>query len=208
MQILDYIFLVPISIFILFGVITPGPSFILVAQTSMSQSRISGMAVSVGMGVGAAIFAVVASLGLYLILDIVPWIYSSFKIFGGVCLCFLAGRMWLNRGMETQDVGKIASQEQSLLKMFLVGLLTQVSNPKTAIVFGSAFAGFLPATVPEYSYLMLCSLAFIIDTGWYGVVAYLLSTNKAQRIYTKHGTHIRIVSSALMGLMGTKLLVA
>ena len=203
---MDYLFLIPISIFIFFGVITPGPSFILVAQTSMSRSRILGMAISVGMGVGAAIFAIVASLGLYLVLEAAPWIYSAFKILGGVYLCFLAGRMWFGKRIEAQGVDATEPREQNLLKTFMVGLLTQLSNPKTAVVFGSAFAGFLPAEVPDYSYVFLCSLAFIIDTGWYATVAYLLSTKKAQKVYTRFGTHIRIASSTLMGLMGLKLL--
>jgi len=201
----EYFFLIPISIFLLLGVMSPGPSFILVAQTAMSKSRIEAIAVSLGMGVGAAIFALIAAMGLIILLQTVPTLYLGLKIVGGSYLCFLAYKMW--RNANEQKAENSAEEEQSgVVKMFVIGLLTQLSNPKTAIVFGSAFAAFLPASIPDFTYIYISASAFIIDFVWYVLVAILLSTSKAQQLYANSKKIICGVASGFMGIMGIKLL--
>ena len=90
----EYIFILPILLFLLLGVMSPGPSFILVAQTAMAKSRSEAIAVSVGMGAGATIFAVIASVGLFVLIETVPWLYIALKVIGGSYLCYLAFKMW------------------------------------------------------------------------------------------------------------------
>ena len=68
----QYLFLLPIAMLLLFGAMTPGPSFILVAQTAMSKSRSEAMCISIGLGLGASIFAFIASMGLIALFDAVP----------------------------------------------------------------------------------------------------------------------------------------
>jgi len=202
----DYLFILPISLFLLLGVISPGPSFILVAQTAMAKSRLQASAVALGMGLGASIFAFVASLGLLLVLDAVPTVYLALKVLGGAYLCFLALKIWCSASEPMTGAQATAVSDTSLTKMFCLGLFTQLSNPKTAIVFGSVFAAFLPAHVPEFSYYLICMLAFVIDTAWYLLVALLLSTVKAQAIYANSEKYISRMASSFMALMGVRLI--
>jgi threonine/homoserine/homoserine lactone efflux protein len=185
---------------------SPGPSFILVAQTAMAKSRTEAIAVSIGMGIGATIFAVIASVGLFVLLDSIPWFYIGLKVAGGSYLCFLAFKMWKssNEPMETKLTS--TKTNSGVLRMFFSGLFTQLSNPKTAIVFGSVFAAFLPKYVPEYSYYLITASTFLIDTLWYVLVATLLSTPKAQKVYVKFKKYISRVASAFMGVLGVKLI--
>jgi len=204
---LDYFFLLPISLFLLLGVMSPGPSFILVAQTAMEKSKADAYAVSLGLGVGATIFATIAALGLFVLLESVPLVYSGLKIAGGLYLCYLAYKMYKN----TSEVTPRSEQQPkpaSLWTMFFRGLLIQLSNPKTAIVFASAFAAFLPATIPVYGYLLVCLAAFVIDTTWYLLVSRLLGSGKSQQLYAKFQKTISRVGSGFMGLMGLKLISA
>lgn len=60
-------------------------------------------------------------------------------------------------------------------RAFLTGMATQLSNPNTAIVFGSIFAALLSQHISPYLYLLLPGMAFFIDAVWYGLVAWLLS---------------------------------
>ncbi len=204
----EYIFLIPISLFLLLGVMSPGPSFILVAQTALSQSRKKAVAVSFGMGVGSAIFAFIASVGLFVLLEAVPWVYTSLKIIGGSYLCFLAYKMWKSSASTTTNHTKNYQPEHGLVKLFSVGLFTQLSNPKTAIVFASVFAAFLPKELPAYSYFLLVLLSFFIDTLWYIIVSTLLSTNKAQKVYERFKSAICKIASSFMAIMGLKLIVS
>jgi threonine efflux protein len=201
----EYTFLIGIAIALTIGVISPGPSFIVVAQTAVEKNRMHGVATALGMGCGAATFALLAALGLYFVLESVPWLYLVLKIVGGFYLCFLAYKIWKSANEPMAQSTAHAGSGTSLFKSYLFGLATQLSNPKTAIVFAGVFATFLPAQVPQYSYYLLCSLAFVIDAGWYALVAVVLSTSNAQLAYAKYKKHINRVAGGLIGLMGLKL---
>ena len=202
----EYLFILPISLFLLLGVMSPGPSFILVAQTALAKSRAEAVAVSMGMGVGATIFAIIASVGLFVLLESVPWLYIGLKVIGGAYLCLLAFKMWKSSNEPEMNNNIKAKEKGGIFKMFIAGLFTQLSNPKTAIVFGSVFATFLPKEVPEYSYYIISISTFLIDSLWYILVATLLSTSKAQRTYLKFKKYICRLASGFMGVMGVKLL--
>ena len=202
----EYAFLLPICLFLLLGVISPGPSFILVAHIAVTKSKAEAIAVSLGMGVGATLFAIIASLGLFIVLDAVPWVYALLKVAGGVYLLFLALKMWRTAHRPTPQ-HRNYDVKSNLVKMFLLGLLTQLSNPKTAIVFGSAFAAFLPKQVPDYSYYLMSILAFVIDSGWYILVTVLFSTRKVREAYASSKQTLSKIASGFMGVIGVKLLV-
>ncbi len=89
----EYLFYIPIALALVVGVISPGPSFIYVAQVAMSQSRSQAIATSLGLGTGAMIFALVASLGLFFVLETVPWLYLGLKIMGGLYLFYCSNTL-------------------------------------------------------------------------------------------------------------------
>lgn len=201
----EYVFLLPISLSLLLGVMSPGPSFLLVAQTAAAKSRSDGIATSLGMGVGAAAFAVAASAGLYVVLETVPLVYVSLKFVGGLYLCFLGYKIWRSANEPTQNEMPNHDHQSGMYRSFLLGLVTQLSNPKTALVFVSIFAAFLPANLPAYAYLYLCLLAFVIDASWYCLVSVALSTSTAQKAYTKYKLYICRTAGGFMGVLGLKL---
>ena len=124
------------------GTVSPGPSFVLVARTAVAKSRAHGM------GVGGVLFAGAALLGLQGLLLAVPSFYVAFKVLGGLYLCYLGLRIFraANNPLETTTPDTISSQNSG--RSFLIGLGTQVSNPKTAIVYASVFSAFLPTSFP------------------------------------------------------------
>lgn len=200
----DYLFLIPISISLLLGAIIPGPSFIVISQIAISKSRSCGLAASMGSGLGAMIFAILASISLYVVIESVPLVYLFLKVAGGLYLCFLGYRLWASSGEDIQNNG--LSSSNSVHRSFFLGLLTQLGNPKTAIVFASVFAAFLPMDPPTSSYIMLCAIAFTIDAAWYSLVSIVLSTDGAQKVYAQYKSRICKACGSLMGLIGIKLM--
>ena len=206
----DYLFFIPIAIALGLGVISPGPSFIFVAQTAMQKSRAHGVATSLGMGTGAMLLALMAISGLFVILKTIPVLYIVLKIFAGLYLLYIAYSMWkaadepfLNASENSRN--NTVRQHGSLKKAYLLGLLTQLSNPKTAIVIGGIFMAFLPEQTPDYAVLLLSVMAFIIDASWYIVVAIALTTPPAQQLYLRFKKSINRLASGLMGALGLKL---
>ena len=209
MSINDYLFVIPITIAGVIGVMSPGPSFLFVAQTTLNKSRQHGIATSMGLGTGAAIFTLLSCLGLFVILEAAPFLYGALKVIGGIYLLYLAYKFWNSSKHETHSSSIISQNETTLdkgyIKSYFLGLLTQLSNPKTAIVIGSVIMAFLPHEVPPYTFLILTVLTFITDSGWYCIVSVALSTSRAQKFYNRFKQHINRVSSGLMAFLGIKL---
>lgn len=204
----DYLFFIPIAIALGVGVISPGPSFLFVAQTAMQKTRAHGIATSLGMGTGAMLLALMAILGLFVVLQTIPVLYLVLKILGGLYLFYIAYLMWKSADdpiIANEQTEPPVKQYGSFRKAYLLGLFTQLSNPKTAIVIGGIFMAFLPENIPEYSIPLLSLMAFIIDASWYIVVSIALTTASAQRVYMRFKKHINRLASGLMGLLGLKL---
>ncbi|XOB61233.1 LysE family translocator [Campylobacterota bacterium DY0563] len=201
----DYSFILAIAVVFIFGTISPGPSFILVAKTAVSKPISEGIGVSIGLGLGATFFTLLAILGLYTLFEMVPFLYESFKIIGALYLIYLAYVIWKHSDESLDMNMKLEKKSKSFLKAVAFGFITQMSNPKTAIILGSIFAALLPQTLPEYGALLLCLTAFIIDTTWYCLVTILLSTKKSQKIYLKFKKYIDRVAGTLLGALGVKL---
>lgn len=192
---------------LLIGAITPGPSFLLIARTSVAASRIDGLSAAVGMGVGGVVFSVVVLLGLHAALASVPWLYLLLKLVGGLYLVYVAVSIW--RGAKEPLIFPDAGKEvqRSATSSFLLGLLTQLSNPKTAIVYGSIFAALLPHDLPPLAVLGLPFLVFLVEAGWYSIVAVALSAEYPRRAYLRSKTHLDRVAGIVMGILGIKLII-
>lgn len=187
------------------GAVSPGPSFIMVARNAIALSRQHGMVTALGMGTGAATFGLLAILGLHAVLQAVPMAFWVLKVLGGLYLLYLGYLIFrgARQPLQLQDQGDVA--RMSLRRAYFTGLFTQLSNPKTAIVFASVFSALLPSVIPSWFYVALPVIAGVIDGGWYLLVAFLLSGEKPRQAYLKFKTAIDRTAGAVMGLLGVKL---
>lgn len=191
---------------LLLGAMSPGPSFVLVSRLSIAASRRDGLAAAVGMGVGGAMFAGLALVGLTALLMQVAWLYLGLKIAGGAYLIYLGFRIW--RGArEPLAVAAGDAVSRNLPRSFAVALVTQLSNPKTAVVYGSIFAALLPPAPPLWMLLTLPPLIFCIEAGWYSAVALAFSAEKPRAAYLRSKTWVDRAAGAVMAALGIRLLI-
>ena len=200
----DVIALSAIGVAILFGAMSPGVSFLLVARTAMSSSRRAALAVATGMGFGAFVFAAIALAGLHTLLTLIPSLYTGLKVAGGCYLLWLALKMFRRPSNRFNDFTDAA--EVSASKAFMTGVFTQISNPHTALVFASIFSAALSKNIQPVMYIILPTMAFVIDVLWYAVVACLLSTHGPRQAYIKYRKLIDKLSGGIMALLGIRLL--
>jgi threonine/homoserine/homoserine lactone efflux protein len=186
------------------GAASPGPSFVMVMRTALARSRADGAAAAFGMGIGGVIFCSLALLGMRAVFAQAPWLYLGFKIAGGGYLLYLALRMWMGaRQPFSAEAG--ATARPQVLKSFLLGLATQLSNPKTLVFYGSVFA-LLPAQLPVWSYLVLPPIIMTIETGWYLIVALVFSLGRPRAAYLRWKTWVDRVAAGVMAALGLKLI--
>ncbi len=189
------------------GAASPGPSFVMVARTAIASSRIDGLFAALGMGVGALLFAGLALLGLQGLLLAVPSLYLTLKVAGGLYLAYLGFRIWRGAGKAHEHHStESVPGARSATRSFALGLTTQISNPKTAIVYASVFAAFLPAAPTLAFSLGVTALVFVIESGWYALVAIALSAQRPRHAYLRYQAWIDRAAGGVMFALGLKLI--
>jgi len=184
------------------GAMSPGPSFLLVARTSAARSRGDGLAMALAMGAGGMLFAVLALAGVHVVLSTVPLVYAALKTLGGAYLIYLGWRIWRNAASPVDFGSTVESSSRS----FWLGLVTQLSNPKTAVVYASVFVSLLPKEMPLRAMLVLPVVIFCIEAGWYSIVALALSSPAPAAAYLRWKRWIDRAAGGVMGLLGVKLI--
>ncbi|WP_180080246.1 MULTISPECIES: LysE family translocator [unclassified Acinetobacter] len=190
---------------LMLGAMSPGPTSIYVAKNSIAISRKHGLFTALGTGTGAAIFGLLAVLGLQAFLLAVPSAYLALKICGGIYLLWMAFKI-IKHAKEPIEAGDSSSSQMSLRRAFTTGLITQLSNPKIAIVLASIFTALLPKEIPTYFYFVLPILCFFIDAGWCSLVAVALSAEKPRKVYLKFKAGFDRAAGAVMTVLGLKLI--
>lgn len=191
---------------LLLGAMSPGPSFVMVARNAIGLSRADGVATALGMGAGGIVFSGIALAGLYTLLAAVEWLYMGLKIAGGLYLLHLAFKIWQGASQPMSMDGDNVARKRSWNKSFRVGLTTQLSNPKTAIVYGSIFAALLPAHPPMWCYAALPPLVFVVEAGWYVVVAFCFSSSRPREIYLHMKASVDRLAAGAIALLGLRLI--
>jgi len=202
----EYSFLFAIAAALLGGAMSPGPSFLVVAQNSLSKSRLHGVVTAIGTGLGAGFFALLAGLGVTALLEQTPTVYFVFRLAGGVYLIYLAFIIW--KGATQPLVSSVESEQSNgvgLLGSLAKGFAVQVSNPKTVFIIASIFSAAMPAQPPSYTALLVTLIAFVIDFAWYALVALSLSKESSKRFYQKTKVYFDRFAAILLVALGCKL---
>ncbi|MGV8937864.1 MAG: LysE family translocator [Allorhizobium sp.] len=190
---------------ILLGAISPGPSFVLVSRVAISGSRSTGLFAALGMGAGGAIFSALALLGLNALLLQSIWLFVALKFLGGAYLIHLGLRIWRQ---ASQPLSSIGAAEASMPngRIFLSALLTQLSNPKTAVVYASIFAALLPKSPVPWLLVSLPPSIFVVEAGWYLAVALVFSSAGPRAVYARAKAWIDRAAGVVMAGLGARLM--
>jgi len=191
---------------LLVGAMSPGPSFIVVARNAIGLSRRDGLATALGMGLGGVCFSSLALVGLYSLLQSVEWLYAGLKIAGGAYLVYLAWKIWRGAPAPLALSGEQLRGHRDVRKSFWIGLSTQLSNPKTAVFYGSIFAALLPQHPPLWCYFILPPAVFAIEAGWYTIVALGFSSRRPREIYLSSKKWIDRVAAGAIAALGLRLI--
>ncbi|TAL72036.1 MAG: LysE family translocator [Burkholderiaceae bacterium] len=159
-------------------IVTPGQDMMLVMSRSVAQGPGAGVVTAAGVSVGLVANTILATLGLGAILRASEWLFLAFKLAGAAYLIYLGIQLLRTRGHDFQAA---AGPSRSLQRLFVDGVVSNVSNPKIAVFY---FA-FLPQFVlPKASHptlsvfvlgLVFAGLTFLVK-GPVGLGAGLLSS--------------------------------
>ncbi|MGW7683774.1 LysE family translocator [Kribbella sp. NPDC054772] len=146
-------------------VIVPGPNMIYLISRSIAQGRRAGLISLAGVGVGFGIYLLAASAGLATLFALVPEIYVTLKLAGAAYLLWLAWNALRPGGSSVFATQELEPDRPR--KLFGMGLLTCLLNPKIAILYISLLPQFLD---PSRGRLGLQSLILGLGQLTVGVV--------------------------------------
>lgn len=131
-------------------VISPGPNMIYLISRSLTQGRQAGLISLAGVVAGFLFHIVLVSFGLTALLFAVPFAYTLLKILGVGYLLYLA---W--QAVKPGSKGVFETRKDlpadSPAKLFRMGFLTNVLNPKVAVFYLSLFPQFIK---PAYGHVL------------------------------------------------------
>ena len=134
-------------------VITPGPNMAYLVSRSICQGRKAGMISLAGVVTGFAVYALFAAFGITAIFASVPYAYDVLRIAGAVYLGYLAWNALRPGGSSPFQPRELAIDPPR--RLFGMGLLTNLLNPKIAMLYLSLFPQFID---PARGHVLLQSL--------------------------------------------------
>ncbi|WP_396599706.1 LysE family translocator [Frigoribacterium sp. R86507] len=114
-------------------VFTPGPNMMYLVSRSISQGRRAGLVSLAGTAVGFVVYMTMANVGLAAVFLVVPWLYTALKVAGAAYLLWLAYKTLRPGGASVFDTRDLP--RDSTATLFRMGLVTNLLNPKAAIMY-------------------------------------------------------------------------
>lgn len=122
----------------------PGPDFFFTSQIAISRSRKEAMMGVLGITTGVLFWAGITLTGLHLLLQKMVWIQKVIAIGGGIYLLWMGLQLFRSawRHHKNNDIKQSNAVDlpTKIGASFIKGLLTNLSNPKAIIYFGSIFS--------------------------------------------------------------------
>jgi threonine/homoserine/homoserine lactone efflux protein len=122
-------------------VLSPGPNMIYLVSRSITQGRRAGLISLGGVAAGFLIYVAAATAGLTAVFTVVPAVYTVIKLAGAGYLLWLA---W--QAVRPGGASPFAPRELPVdppRRLFTMGLMTNLLNPKIAIVYVSILPQFI-----------------------------------------------------------------
>ncbi|MEQ8394151.1 LysE family translocator [Thalassobaculum sp.] len=122
-------------------VLTPGPNMIYLISRSVCQGPVAGLISLGGVTLGFVVYMLCAAFGITALVFAVPYAYDALRFAGAAYLLYLAWQTLRPGGQAPFQVR--ALPRDGLRRLFLMGLATNLLNPKIAILYLSLLPHFI-----------------------------------------------------------------
>ena len=159
--------------------LTPGPNLLYLVSRTLCQGRRAGVISLAGTSFGFLFHVLAAALGLSAVFLAVPVLYDLLRYAGAAYLLWLA---WSAVRQRSGDLLAARSlPEESSARLFRVGLLTSVLNPKLALFYLALLPQFVDASRGDILGQSLTLGLVQIAIGIVGDFAFVLAAARISR---------------------------
>ena len=182
---MDSITFIQIFFVCLLGAMSPGPSMAVVIHNAIFKGRYNGILTSIGHGIGIAVYATFAVLGLGLIIKTNIFIFNGLKILSIIFLIFIGVKSIFNKEKFNLERKNLKGNTISFFQGFGISIL----NPKILVWFIAIYSQFMSTDNELIFNIYLVSIAGIIDAFWYITLSLAVTTNAALSFSIKNNTY-------------------
>lgn len=179
--------------------LSPGPDILLLAKSAVSTTRLNTLKIVAGISTGILVWVVLTLLGFTALIEQFPWIQQVLMCLGGVFLAKMGWAMLRGGWMGIQHAIAPTEEEalMSVKNYFLLGLLTNLANPKTLIYFSSVFSLALSSSASSSIKQQLAVMIPIQTFLTFSLFIVIMSLPKIKALYQRAGAYIDLISGAL-----------
>jgi RhtB (resistance to homoserine/threonine) family protein len=182
-------------------VVVPGPDMALVLRNGLAGGRRAALATALGINAGLVVWALAAVVGLAALLHASATAFTVVKLAGAAYLVWLGARLILGSG-RGRPVDAPAAPTVSTRGAFRQGLLTNLLNPKVAVVYTTLVPQFVePGAGAALRTLLLAATFVLMGIVW--LTAYALAVAAIGSAFARPGVRAwieRVTGAALVAL--------
>lgn len=187
-------------------VLTPGPNMVYLISRSICQGRTAGLISLGGVATGFVVYMLCAAFGITALVMAIPYAYDAIRFAGALYLLWLAWQAVRPGGRSPFAVQDLPRDGPP--KLFLMGFLTNLLNPKIAVMYLSLLPQFIdPAQGSVLTQaLVLGSVQIAISVIVNAMIA--LSAASIAMFLTRRPTFARVqrwIMGTVLGLLAVRM---
>jgi len=190
----------------LLAVMSPGPDFAVIVRQSVSFDRKTALITSLGIGAGIAVHMAYTLLGLGFIITQSEIGFLIAQIVGICYLSFLAFKL-LTSQPQTASSSEIPldSDPRHHQKAFLLGVMTNLLNPKATLFFLAIFTTVVSLTTPLVVQGIYAVWIIFTTIVWFSLVSVFFSQKKIRAKFVSHGYIFERIMGVVLLLFAGKI---
>ena len=178
-----------------FGVLSPGPANLAIAQIALENGRSKSIVFSVGVVIGSTIWGIITFTGLVQVMNQFPFSIKVLGFLGAIYMSYLGCTNIYKfiSGMQNKN-STSRLDTRSNTNYFMRGLMIHLTNPKAFLVWTTILVSALDVDkgvkLSPHIILIICSLLGIVVFCGYAV---LFSNKGSVLVYENYGKFIHLI---------------
>jgi RhtB (resistance to homoserine/threonine) family protein len=193
------------------AVVAPGPDFAVTIRQSVRFGRWVGICTALGIGAGISVHVLYTLLGVGALMHTTPWLLTMAKVIGGAYILYLGVSLLRSKPKAVLEGEKDSEEpvvEQTLLKAFTTGFLTNATNPKATLFFLAIFTTLISATTPLEIQALYGVWMCGVNASWFVIVALFFSSNKVRLLFLRMGHWFERTMGVILILFAGRLILS
>lgn len=188
------------------AVMSPGPDFAMVVRQTLAHGRAAGVRTALGIGSGICVHVAWGLFGLGWLLARMPWLLDALLHAGAGFLIWMGAQALRAQPQTAQD--EVASPAAARHRDYLIGVLTNLLNPKAMLFFVALCTPLVTAGASAALRFALGAWIVFATTAWFSLVSVTLDHPRWRATLRRHAHWIDRGMGLVLIALGLAMLIS